>query len=208
MPESIDDAYLQPYREAERDHGSDLGVTLWANERTQQLRFRIMNEMLPLAGKRILDVGCSRGDFAAYLQDHGLAYAHYVGLDGLAPVIDFARSRNLPDARFEVCDVVADPSMLTLDAPDIITFSGTLNTMPDDMVINLLERAWDAANEGLLFNFLSDTAGDQAPQQTDPARRFPTLDLLSWAMQHTPQVALRQDYFPHGHDATIMMRKA
>lgn len=207
MPDPRDDHYLEPYRAAQLDHGSDKGVTLWANERTQHLRFQVMTEMVSLADKRVLDVGCSRGDFAVYLQDQGHPYEQYVGLDGLPEVIDFARSRAIPDARFEVCDVVADPSRLVLDAPEVITFSGTLNTMPDEMVFTLLGHAWDAALEALIFNYLSDTAGQDAPQQTNPARRLPTLKLLDWAMQQTPNVAMRQDYFPHGHDATVVMLK-
>jgi hypothetical protein len=32
--------------------------------------------------------------------------------------------------------------------------------------------------------------------------------LLDWALARTSQVAFRQDYFRHGHDATILMRKS
>ena len=64
-----------------------------------------------------------------------------------------------------------------------------------------------ATGETLVFNFLSDRASQEAPQQTDPARRLPTLKLFDWALQQTPSVRLRQDYFRFGHDATIVMRK-
>ena len=37
--------------------------------------------------------------------------------------------------------------------------------------------------------------------------RLPTMQLLDWALQKTPNVQLRKDYFPHGHDATILMRR-
>lgn len=201
------DHYLQPYRNAQVDHGSDFRVTLWANERSQRLRFRVMTEMVFMTGKRVLDVGCSRGDFAAYLQDKGFTYDQYVGLDGVSPVIDFARGRDLPNARFEVGDVVADPSWLSLDEPEVITVSGTLNTMPEDMAFGLLDNAWRATRHTLVFNFLADTASEEAPRQTAPAHRLPTLALIRWAFNQTSQVAMRQDYFRHGHDATIAMRK-
>lgn len=207
MPQQATDHYLQPYRNAEVDHGSDFRVTLWANERSQRLRFRVMTEMVFLAGKRVLDVGSSRGDFAAYLQEAGFAYEQYVGIDGVEPVIDFARQRDLPRARFEVGDVVTDPSWLSVGDPQVIAISGTLNTMPDEMAIELLDHAWQAAGQTLVFNFLSDTASPKAPTQTEPARRLPMLRLLEWAMSRTSQVAMRQDYFRFGHDATIAMRK-
>lgn len=204
---SADSQYLQPYREAHDDHGSDFGVTLWANERSQRLRFRVMTEMVFMLGKRVLDAGCSRGDFAAYMLGKGIAYETFVGIDAVEPVIDFADGRGLARSRFVAGDFVSDPSYLSLDRPQVIAISGTLNTMDDAIAIGLLDQAWDATSETLVFNFLSDRAGDQAPKQTDPARRLPTLTLLDWALQQTPSVHMRQDYFRHGHDATIAMRK-
>ncbi|MEM9346582.1 MAG: hypothetical protein AAGB26_08185 [Planctomycetota bacterium] len=201
------DHYLQPYREAHEDHGSDFKVTLWANERSQRLRFRVMTEMIFMVGKRVLDAGCSRGDFAAYLLSKDIAYGSYTGLDAVEPVIDYANSRGLERAAFVAGDFVSDASLLSIDQPQIITISGTLNTMEDDTAIGLLDSAWQATSETLVFNFLSDRASDEAPSQTDPARRLPALKLLEWAMQQTPSVRLRQDYFRFGHDATITMSK-
>lgn len=103
---------------------------------------------------------------------------------------------------------MADPRLLTLGQPQIVCISGTLNTMTQQQAAGLLGAAWAAASESLLFNFLSDRAGPEAPAQTGPAYRLNTLGLLDWAMSQTPAVAFRQDYFPHGHDATILMQKS
>ncbi len=89
----------------------------------------------------------------------------------------------------------------------MVAISGTLNTMDDDEVKRVLEAAWDAAGETLIFNFLSDRAGPKAPPQLDPARWLDTTLLLEWATGKTWAVQFRQDYFPHGHDATVLMRK-
>jgi SAM-dependent methyltransferase len=202
-----DDPYLSPYREAQRDHGSDFGVTLWANERSQRLRFRVMTEMVFMPGKRVLDAGCSRGDFAAYMLEKDVAYGSFVGVDAVEPVIDFASSRGLARSRFVTGDFVNDASLLATDRPQIVAISGSLNTMDDDTAMGVLDAAWRATSETLVFNFLSDRASERAPKQTDPARRLPTLKLLDWAMRQTPSVRMRQDYFRFGHDATIVMRK-
>ena len=210
MPDStgqLDDHYLEPYRTAEVEHGSDFRVTLWANERSQRLRFRVMTEMVFLTGKRVLDAGCSRGDFAAYLQETGFAYESFVGVDAVPGVIEFAASRDLPRSKFVAGDFVTDPSLMSIDRPQVVAISGTLNTMPDEMALSLLDEAWEAAGQTLVFNFLSDRATEQAPKQTHPARRLPTGRLLDWAMSKTPAVKFRQDYFRFGHDATIAMRK-
>lgn len=199
--------YLRPYQAAQLDHGAGFGVTLWANEQSQRLRFRVMSEMVFLPGKRVLDAGCSRGDLASYLCDAGIAYDAYVGVDAVEPVIDFARQRSLPRSRFVAGDFVTDPSLLSVGSPQVVAISGTLNTMPDETVLRLLEEAWAAAGQTLVFNFLSDTASGLAPSQTHPARRLPTMRLLAWAMSKTASVRFRQDYFRHGHDATVVMRK-
>ncbi len=91
--------------------------------------------------------------------------------------------------------------------PQILLISGTLNTMTFRQVIHSLDMAWNAVEEAMIFNFLSDRCGPGATPQVDPARRHGTSKLIDWALKRTWSVQFRQDYFPHGHDATIMMRK-
>jgi SAM-dependent methyltransferase len=207
MPHSHADTYLDPYRQAHDLHGPDFAVTLWASPRSQETRFRVLAEMCYLHGKRILDAGCSRGDLAAYLLKRDIAYEHYLGIDGLKQVIDFARQRGLQHAEFLCGDFVTQPHLLTTGQPQVIAISGTLNTMDDLTALRVLKDAWDAAGQTLIFNFLSDRAFKAAPAQNGPARRLDTMALLDWATRQTPSVQFRQDYFRHGHDATIAMNK-
>jgi len=200
--------YLKPYQDSANQHGTDFAVTLWANRRSQQLRFKVFTQLCRLSGKRVLDAGCSRGDFAAYLIERGIGFAHYLGIDGLCDVIDYASERGLANCRFQCGDFVTHPELLSQDNPQVVCISGSLNTMTDERVLTVLDAAWAGACEVLLFNFLSDRVDQKAPKQGYPARRLNTLELLDWAMSCTPNVVFRQDYFPAGHDATIMMRKA
>ena len=199
--------YLEPYRERAARQGVDWGVSLWANRQSQMRRFEVSVVMCDLTGKRVLDAGCSRGDFAAFLHEQAVAFDHYIGVDGLEDVIEFARGRDLPRCEFHAGDFVADPAVLSTGEPQVITLSGSLNTMTDREVKRALENCWAATRETLMFNFLSDRSARGAPPQTGPARRLGTMKLLDWAMTETTQVAFRQDYFPHGHDATIVMQK-
>jgi SAM-dependent methyltransferase len=201
------DAYLDPYRESVARHGTGFRATLWASERSQQIRFRVFTEMVYFADKRVLDAGCSRGDFAAYLLEAGQLYDRYIGIDGIDSVIAYARQRGLPRCRFESGDLVARPGLMRTGRPHIVCISGTLNTMTDEQVMAVLEGAWQAARETLAFNFLSDRCGPEAPPQDQFARRLDALGLLDWALSCTWDVRFRQDYFPAGHDATIVMRK-
>ena len=201
------DRYLDPYRASASRHGPSFEATLWANERAQQLRFRVFADMCDLTAKRILDAGCSRGDFAAYLLDRNVAFESYTGVDALDEVIEFAAARNLARCRFLAGDFLTDPSLLELDNPQVICISGSLNTMTDRQVRTVLDAAWQAAGETLLFNFLPNLATRRAPAQFGPARRLDALALIKWATTQTGAVHYRQDYFNQGHDATIMMQK-
>ena len=202
------DDYLDAYRDAQDDFGNDFRVTLWANTRSQERRFKVFSQMCDLPGKRLLDAGCSRGDLAAYLCRHSVEYAHYVGVDGLPEVIDFATRRELPRTEFHAGDFVQDQSLLAIGDPQVILFSGTLNTMDDRTAMDLLDAAWQGCSQTLLFNFLSSRCTTDRREELGPARRLDPLKYLDWAMQRTALVQLRQDYFKHGHDATIKMDKA
>jgi SAM-dependent methyltransferase len=207
MPGKSRDAYLQPYRQAHGLHGNDFGVTLWANPASQQRRFEILADMVDHTGKIVLDAGCSRGDFATFLLQREQPYHRFIGIDGLDQVIDHARQRDLPRAEFHCRDFVTYPQAMAMGEPDIVSISGSLNTMDKRTVMAVLEAAWQAPRETLAFNFLSDRTGPGALPQKYPARRLPTVELIDWAMSKTWAVQFRQDYFNHGHDATIVMDK-
>ncbi|MEX2213834.1 MAG: class I SAM-dependent methyltransferase [Phycisphaeraceae bacterium] len=199
--------YLQPYRESLDLHGVGFEATLWASRESQRIRFKTMTEMCFLVGKRVMDVGCGSGDFAAYLIDHEVLYDRFIGIDALEEVIAHATERGLPSSEFHAGDVIADEKVLIKGEPDVVCISGTLNTMSDRQMMQMLEAAWRAAGQVLMFNFLSDRTGPNAPPQLPPARRMDTLKLLDWAMRRSTNVCFRQDYFESGHDATILMRK-
>jgi SAM-dependent methyltransferase len=201
------DKYLDPYRESFREHGSTFGVTLWASPFSQRKRFLVFTQMLDLTNRTILDAGCSLGDFAGFLVERNIPFRKYIGIDGLPDIIKSATQRNLPKTQFLAGDFLADPAFLKTSNPDTIVISGSLNTMSDAQAITVLRNAYRATSDVLMFNFLSGSCGPDAPLQDTVARRLDTHALLRWAMEQTPYVMFRQDYFRDGHDATIFMSK-
>ncbi|MGI9014630.1 MAG: class I SAM-dependent methyltransferase [Phycisphaerales bacterium] len=201
------DSYLDPYREAIEQHGSGFDATLWRSREMQQLRFAVMSEMADFADAAILDAGCGSGDFAEWMLQEGIEFVSYTGVDGVSAQILAAQARDLPRCSFAAADFVKDEHVFTQTPADWICFSGSLNTMPESLAREILERAFAAATAGIVFNFLSDRAETRYLRQVvEPAMRFDTAAMLDWALQRSPRVRFRQDYFD-GHDATVCIEK-
>jgi SAM-dependent methyltransferase len=203
----LEPPYLAIYAGAADSAIPNYRAACWGCERSQRRRFEVFADLYAVAGKRVLDAGCGRGDLARFLLDGGFAFASYVGIDAIPAVVAQAEGRALPRSTFQEGDLLVEPGLLAASAPDVVCISGTLNTMTVEQALALLDAGWRATREALLFNFLSDRAGRRAPAQGRQIRRLPTLRLLEWALARTSQVAFRQDYFAHGHDATIRMVK-
>ncbi len=207
--------YLAPYAEAIREHGPRFEATLWNDKSKQHLRFDVIASMMHLTGRVVVDAGCGLGDLAARLTELGIEYGAYVGLEGMPEFVSEAQARGLPEATFLYADFVADGRAFADAAKDpalgghpidVVCFSGSLNTLGTEPALLVLQRAWDAAREGIVFNFLSSEHHRVDEGDTAPAIRFDTMRVLKWAMERTPRVVFRQDYLD-GHDATIAMVK-
>ncbi len=199
--------YLEPYRDALRTFGAAFDTTLWKSRATQTVRFDVLMAMVDLRGRRILDAGCGLGDLCDYLIEAGTEYEHYLGIDGLASMAEKGALKGLPRADFAALDFVADPSVLGMGKPDVIFFSGSLNTIAEGTAREIILAAFERAKIGVVFNFLSDEcAAEIRDNDTGPARRFATLDWLQWSLRLSANVLFRQDYLA-GHDATIGILK-
>jgi SAM-dependent methyltransferase len=189
--------YLTPYRDMVGRVGASFASLLWTSRQTQAARFQAIAEMIDLRGRTVLDAGCGLGDLAAHLHRRGIAYRRYLGVDALEPHIAAGRARALPRAVFRLGDFVADPAALTsaagAPAPEVILFSGSLNTLEPAVVQTVLERAWRACSWALVFNFLC-RQGPGRPRCTGPIRRLDPAAMLAWAARRTPLVTYRQDY--------------
>jgi SAM-dependent methyltransferase len=202
--------YLKPYNDAVRTFGPTFEATLWASKDKQLGRFAVIAQMAELTGRVVLDAGCALGDFAAWLIEHDLPFGRYIGIDAVAPVIERASSRGLAESVFAARDFAAHPEVFVELARehryDLAVFSGSLNTFDAEHAWRTVCAAYDAAAEGVVFNFLSARHHKANAPNPSPAKRFDPVPLLDRALELTPNVRFRQDYF-QGHDATIAMIK-
>ncbi len=200
--------YLAPYADAVRTHGASFEATLWASREKQEGRFAVIASMVDLTGRVIVDAGCGMGDLAVFCEANGIAYGRYIGLEAMPDMVEAAKRRGLAEARFEVSDFAADTGVFERlarsDGTDLVVFSGSLNTFEPEAAFAVVARAFRAAREGVVFNFLSAKNHERNPINPAPARRFEPAHMLDLALGLTPRVLFRQDYFD-GHDATVAM---
>lgn len=206
--------YLGPYQRAVVSHGPGFASLLFGSREFQQRRFAVLTGAIALAGRRIVDLGSGHGDLLAWLDDHDIAYADYVGLEAVPEFNAIARERvaaqDQPRAQFVLGDFVAEPeridALVEAREVDTIVLSGSLNTLDEASAFAVLERAWTALEDRpgavLGFNFLSGDGDWERPKTRLPRRD--TMRWVAWALARTARVIFCQHYLG-AHDATIVM---
>jgi SAM-dependent methyltransferase len=191
---------LQFYTRLVRKHALAPQSLDWGSRQSQELRFRVLSEIAPLAGTDVLDVGCGLADFLAYLRQRGLDTT-YTGYDLTPELIALAR-RRFPEATLEVCDLLTGPQLPATF--DYVVASGIFylhRVDPIGYLHTLVERMFALCRRGLAFNTLSTRAPQPDPEEfhADPAT------VLDFCLQLTPRVTVRHDYLPH--DFTVYLYK-
>src|SRR4051794_38802893 len=96
MPgQAPDDAYDAMAREYAADIESNAYNALYE-------RPGLIGLLPPMAGRRVLEVGCGSGPLSAWLVEHG---AEVVGFDASSEMVGLARERGLPNASFSIADL-------------------------------------------------------------------------------------------------------
>lgn len=203
-PPPLPQPYLAPYIRAAARHGSHFPALLWASPQTQSARFDAIERLGCLGGKSVLDVGCGRADLLEFLLRRGVEPADYFGIEAVGQLADAARETvRASGIRGSVLmtDFIREPLRLFCGA-DVIVFSGSLNTVEDGAFYDTLRRAFDAAAETLVFNFLCNSylAGAEYLRWRRPR------DVLDFSLQLTPNVQTLDDYL-HG-DFTVATKKS
>jgi len=197
--------YLIPYLQAAERFGDGFGSLLWASPKTQRARFDAICGAFSPAGKSVLDVGCGRADYLPHLIERRIHPADYTGIEAVETLVVAAKERlaklsQTVPARIVSADFVREPARMFVGA-DIVVFSGSLNTLDDTEFYETIRRAYDAATEAVVFNFLCSPflAGREWLYWRS------TQDVLSFARLLPGSVQMRDDYLRG--DCTICIQK-
>jgi SAM-dependent methyltransferase len=90
--EEDDQRNVQLYTSLAEKFGPGVRALNWSSEKSQQLRFEILNQVGRLHMASVLDVGCGLGDFLDWVQAAGIKI-NYTGLDLTPRMIEIARTR-------------------------------------------------------------------------------------------------------------------
>lgn len=181
--------YLQPYLTAARTHRGGFGSLLWASQATQRARFAAFARLYAFAGRRVLDVGAGRGDLLTFLQSRRIEPAEYIALEAVTELADALEQRHAGRCTVVRADFVRDPARLFVGA-DVVVFSGSLNTLAPPAFYETLRRAYDAAADCLLFNFLADPSIAAARY----LHWYGTRDVETFAKSLSPNIRRLEDY--------------
>jgi SAM-dependent methyltransferase len=202
MPEQVTDTFGRIsgyYERLIRQYGHDPRACDYGRPESQQIKFRVLSEVMPLSHCSLLDVGCGFADFATYL-DQKFCEVDYSGIDLCESMVAEAR-RNHPDLDLRTANVL-DASFDRLF--DVVAANGTFYLLGEPAwptMRTMIERMFGLATTALAFNSLSDWANDQEANEfyADPVQ------VLKFCRELTPWVVLRHDYHPR--DFTVYMYK-
>jgi SAM-dependent methyltransferase len=181
-------------------YGGDLRALDYSGPRAQQERFEVLAAALPLAGLRVLDVGCGFADFATFLRER-VPTARYVGIDITPEVLAQARQAH-PGLE------LIEGNILTTAVPgpiDVAVANGIFYLLGSEgprLLKEIVAKMFDVASRAVVFTTLSAWGRQQEAGEyyADP------LEILQFCRSLTSNLVFRHDY--HARDFAVYLYKA
>lgn len=157
------EAIARYYDERLAAHGDTPEGAGWPNEADRIKRFDIMAGLFGAEMGRVsvCDVACGTGEFLSHLIATGRCPADYLGIDISPTAIAAARAKH-PEARFLVCDLLAESAAPLPATFDYIVLNGlfTVRTEVGEaemwrFMMEMLSCVWPHARRGIAFNLMS-----------------------------------------------------
>ncbi|WP_324171550.1 class I SAM-dependent methyltransferase [Sulfurimonas sp.] len=137
------------YKSAINIHGTSPKGVNWNSKKSQNIRFKMILQMLPqnLKDSTVVDAGCGFGDFYTYALKHHKEFT-YIGIDSLSDMYSIASEKT-------GCEIlIAD---ICIDAvPDATYYicSGAMNVLKRFETHLFIRKCFEASKKGFVFNIL------------------------------------------------------
>ncbi|HMK60103.1 MAG TPA: class I SAM-dependent methyltransferase [Dissulfurispiraceae bacterium] len=178
-------------------HGDRPEAVRWTAPGQMQ-HYQSMLDIGDISGSKVLDFGCGKGDFFAFLRDRGINVS-YTGFDINANLVSLAKKKH-PGIDFRVFDIDAESLS---ENYDYIFLCGVFNLRVeslDDTIRHILQKLFTHCSIGLAFNALSvhNPKKDFELNYTSPE------ELFAFAVRNlSPFVTLRHDRMPYDYTMFI-----
>jgi SAM-dependent methyltransferase len=187
------------YQDLVQKYGHDPRACDYGRPQSQEIKFRVLSEAMPVKGRSVLDVGCGFADFHRFLRDR-FGEVRYSGIDVCPAMVEEARRLD-PHCEVKLANIL-DASIR--ERFDLVTANGIFYLLGDEAwptMQEIVRRMYAVAEHAVAFNSLSSWAEDKEAGEfyADPA------EVLQFCRTLTPWVLLRHDYHPR--DFTIYMYK-
>ncbi|WP_236725676.1 class I SAM-dependent methyltransferase [Candidatus Reidiella endopervernicosa] len=167
------------------------------------MRFEQLCKIGIKPGSRLLDVGCGFGDLLEFLDERGIQYGDYQGLDLSPDLLETARERHREANFFEGDLFDLDPHSGQFD---YALLSGSLNEMLGDdgsYARQTITRMFDASRRGIALNLL-DATHLQTGSRPD-LQSFDPEQMATWCRDLTPETTQIRGYLDN--DFTLLLQR-
>jgi SAM-dependent methyltransferase len=187
------------YQDLVQKYGHDPRACDYGRPQSQEIKFRVLSEAMPVKGRSVLDVGCGFADFHRFLRDR-FGEVRYSGIDVCPAMVEEARRLD-PHCEVKLANIL-DASIR--ERFDLVTANGIFYLLGDEAwptMQEIVRRMYAVAEHAVAFNSLSSWAEDKEAGEfyADPA------EVLQFCRTLTSWVVLRHDYHPR--DFTVYMYK-
>ena len=132
----------------------DMMILEYSGPQAQRRLFDRATSLLPPQGK-VLDLGCGLGHLLTYLDEYGLRYEEYRGIDVSERMVEQARDRL--GERFEQRDILQSPfEPGSFDTGYILSVLGyPIGKDPMKTMMEIITTCFEACREGIVFSHLA-----------------------------------------------------
>ncbi|MEA1956182.1 MAG: class I SAM-dependent methyltransferase [Campylobacterota bacterium] len=140
----------QFYKSAIEKHGVSAKGVQWISEKTQQVRFNVILNILPndVSDLVIVDAGCGFGDFYFWMKKKKKLPSKYIGIDLLSDMVNIASKRT--KQKIIKANICKDK---LIDA-DYYICSGAMNVLERFETHLFIQNCYNSSKYGFIFNIL------------------------------------------------------
>ncbi|MCK9492257.1 MAG: class I SAM-dependent methyltransferase [Sulfurimonas sp.] len=138
------------YTSAMELHGVSAKGVNWNSSDSQDLRFKIILDLLPqnLSEFTLADAGCGFGDFYLYAKRENKLPKEYIAIDSIKEMVEITKERTQTQAI--LADICKDP----LPFASYYICSGAMNTLELFETHLFMQNCYASCEEGFIFNIL------------------------------------------------------